>query len=457
MERRTRIPLAPKNTTAAITLPPPTPQPPQPRTPSPPSSTSPHSLQLFKGAANAVKLTLTASHGFTTLRDMGGVQVQPGSLQIIRKLGEGAFAVVEEAQYTPGTPGEVAGEKCIGSGRRVAVKRLKPGIVTQQGSLESFVAETTLMRKLAHKRIVEFIGVGSFDSSSEEATRRTMFLVQEFMDGGTLKRLISRQMIDVSRQLYSYMDAFRWALQIAEGLEYLHNAQPVVIHRDLKLENILIKGGDLHTADVKIADFGLVALLRPRDRGLHKRLVQEVIANPLQPVTRSSFGRLISVRKQPQTIQEFWDQSYRLALTNRWRVSPAPQQLSGRTGSYMYMAPEMYREEQYNEKVDVFSYGVMVFEILSRYQMVCAVSVAGTEAEIEAYAAKVSEGYRPPLPPACPPPVRELIAMCWHQDASLRPSMSWVKERLMQMQAEGVPAEMQDRIVPPSGCGCTVM
>ncbi|GIM13454.1 hypothetical protein Vretimale_16560, partial [Volvox reticuliferus] len=183
------------------------------------------------------------------------------------------------------------------------------------------------------------------------------------MDGGTLKRLISRQMIDVSRQLYSYMDAFRWALQIAEGLEYLHNAQPVVIHRDLKLENILIKGGDLHTADVKIADFGLVALLRPRDRGLHKRLVQEVIANPLQPVTRSSFGRLISVRKQPQTIQEFWDQSYRLALTNRWRVSPAPQQLSGRTGSYMYMAPEMYREEQYNEKVDVFSYGVMVFEV----------------------------------------------------------------------------------------------
>ncbi|GIL57301.1 hypothetical protein Vafri_12551 [Volvox africanus] len=279
----------------------------------------------------------------------------------------------------------------------------------------------------------------------------------EFMDGGTLKRVISRQMVDVSRQLYSYTDAFRWALQIAEGLEYLHSSQPVVIHRDLKPENIMIRGSDLHTADVKIADFGLVALLQPRDRGLHERLLQEVDLSPPGPFTRSAFGRMMSIRKQPQAIQELWNQSCRLALTKRWRVSPPPQQLSGRTGSYMYMAPEMYLEQPYNEKVDVFSYGVIVFEILSRYQMICAVSQAGTEAEIEAYAAKVSEGYRPPLPPAWPQAVKELIAVCWHQDASLRPSMAWVKERLMQMQAEGMPEEMQCRILPPPACNCTVM
>lgn len=39
----------------------------------------------------------------------------------------------------------------------------------------------------------------------------------EFMDGGTLKKVVSRQMIDVSRRLYSCADAFRWGLQVAEG------------------------------------------------------------------------------------------------------------------------------------------------------------------------------------------------------------------------------------------------
>lgn len=42
--------------------------------------------------------------------------------------------------------------------------------------------------------------------------------------------------------IYTYGDALRWAIQIAEGLVYLHSCHPQIIHRDLKLDNILLAG-----------------------------------------------------------------------------------------------------------------------------------------------------------------------------------------------------------------------
>ncbi|KXZ49131.1 hypothetical protein GPECTOR_23g6 [Gonium pectorale] len=384
---------------------------------------------------------------------MGGVgDIKGSDLKPLRKLGEGAFAVVEEAVYTPPS---WEGQDRTPSGkpiapRRVAVKRLKPAIIDHEGDLESFINEIALLRKLANRRIVEYIGVGSSDLSSEEAKRKSMFLVQEFMDGGTLKKLVSRQMLDMSRHIYSFDDAFRWAVHVAEGLEYLHTSRPVVIHRDLKLENILLKGTDPHMSEAKIADFGLVAIVRPRDRALHEKLEASDAAQlqRQQSVSRSTFMRMMSSRKQlAMSPQEAWDESFKVNQLARMRTLP-PQQLSGRTGSYMYMAPEMYRQEAYTEKVDVFSYGVIIFEV-------CAISIAGTEEEIESYAAKVSRGYRPPLPAAWPEALRRLIAACWEQDPALRPSMAAVKEALARMQAEGVPAEMQKLAIQPM-CQCAI-
>lgn len=49
----------------------------------------------------------------------------------------------------------------------------------------------------------------------------------------------------------------RWALQIAEALAYLHHFSPLVVHRDLKLENILLTSPKPAIADAKLADFGL--------------------------------------------------------------------------------------------------------------------------------------------------------------------------------------------------------
>ena len=66
--------------------------------------------------------------------------------------------------------------------------------------------------------------------------------------------------------MYTWLDALRWLEQIAAALKYLHSLRPMVVHRDLKLENMLLTGLDPATADAKLADFGLCKLVKVGDR-----------------------------------------------------------------------------------------------------------------------------------------------------------------------------------------------
>ncbi|KAH8490571.1 hypothetical protein H0E87_022923 [Populus deltoides] len=93
----------------------------------------------------------------------------------------------------------------------------------------------------------------------------------------------------------------KWARQILEGIVYLHGHDPPVIHRDLKCDNIFVNG---HLGQVKIGDLGLAAILRG------SQSAHSVIGTP------------------------------------------------------EFMAPELY-EENYNELVDVYSFGMCVLEMLT--------------------------------------------------------------------------------------------
>jgi len=57
-------------------------------------------------------------------------------------------------------------------------------------------------------------------------------------------------------------DALRWALDIAEALEYLHGLRPLIVHRDLKLENILLTATNPARSAAKLADFGLHKMIK---------------------------------------------------------------------------------------------------------------------------------------------------------------------------------------------------
>eukprot|EP00798_Chlamydomonas_sp_ICE-L_P008146 gene8146-1394_t len=291
----------------------------------------------------------------------------------------GAFATVTKCEYTDNN----------GNRSMVAVKKLKPEVMENQEDFDDFMTEVSLMRKLDHPYIVHYIGVGTEDNGQ-------LFL------GGALTGLVDDQMESDPGSVYSTHDAIRWCIHIAEALAYLHSSQPVVIHRDLKMENILLKGTDVKTQEAILTDFGLVAFLRKRKN--------QSFASPVCSPTKYQAqipdldieytANVNAIIKAQRTV------SLKKMASGRFRspgsavarsLSLAPRVESvvqSKTGTLMYMAPEVYKNEAYDEKVDVWSFGMVMYEVTHEYLMAKTVVKLGTGEEMDRYAERVSRGYR---------------------------------------------------------------
>ncbi|KAG2496619.1 hypothetical protein HYH03_005440 [Edaphochlamys debaryana] len=112
--------------------------------------------------------------------------------------------------------------------------------------------------------------------------------------------------------------------------------------------------------------------------------------------------------------------------------------LTGQAGSCMYMAPEVFYRQPYNEKCDVFSYGVLLYEmwncelLLISYINTSRGARMGVKVPAD-YARKVAEGFRPPRPQRFSEAQWTLVCRCWHQDPCERPSMGEVGGELRAM------------------------
>eukprot|EP01132_Coremiostelium_polycephalum_P007758 gene7758-9548_t len=260
------------------------------------------------------------------VQDSLKLNITEDELTFVRKLGQGACGEVSQYEWK-GTP--------------VAVKIIFKSLLTKDKNGE-FEKETQILKCLRHPNVVLFMGTCTLGGN--------LAIITEYLNRGSLRDVLNNQELDID-----WNTKIKMLIDVAQGMNYLHNYNPKIIHRDLKSVNLLVD----HSFNVKVSDFGL--------------------------------SRFVSSGTEAKTF----------------------------CGTLPWIAPEVFAGSGYSTQADVFSFGIVLWEILTRLQPTG--SIASSQL-----------GY-PELPPDCPVPFANLIKDCCARKPLDRPNFTQILQRLKSM------------------------
>ena len=144
------------------------------------------------------------------------------------------------------------------------------------------------------------------------------------------------------------------------------------------------------------------------------------------------------------------DQEDVAEMTMAYSERPAHDQtlgFTGKVGSIVYMAPEVFLNKSYNEKVDVFSFAVMMYEILAQTNIMVKYGLMGERGALSGYAEKVANGFREEIPHRWPQYVKMLISECWDENPRNRPTFKDIIHRLTFIRNSGIAEKMERPLI----------
>jgi len=188
---------------------------------------------------------------------------------------------------------------------RVALKTIRPEIAADERVIARFKQEIRLSRKVTHPNVCRMFDIAGHrrgTSGAEESADEVTYLTMELLPGETLAERLRRGRMTV-------FEALPVVAQISEGLQAAHRAG--IVHGDLKCSNVILVPSEQGGVRVVVTDFGLARL--------------------------SSVGENVG-------------------------ETPGP---TGGTGTPAYMAPEQVRRGRITASADIYSLGVMLYEMVT--------------------------------------------------------------------------------------------
>lgn len=306
----------------------------------------------------------TKPHGAPAGTFAPGTKVQVGNHRVVieKYLSEGGFAHVYVVRLS----------KPVDGSDLAVLKRVA---VPDKDHLANMRTEVETMKKLkGHRHIVRYM---DSHASQLQGAGYEVFLLMEYCSGGGLIDFMNTRL----RNRLTEPEILKIFSDIAEGVACMHYLRPALLHRDLKVENVLISGSG-PTTTYKLCDFGSAAPPRPA-------------------ASSAAEGRLIEVDIQRHT-------------------------------TLQYRSPEMidvYRKQPIDEKCDIWALGVFLYKL-------CYYT---TPFEEVGQMAILNASFKYPAHPAFSDKLKMLIAAMLRENPAKRPNIYQVLQQACSMQGKDVP------------------